>query len=76
MGDYLKEYYRKIGLNIAYYRKRANLTQQQLAERLGVDNKTISRMETAAQRTTLDFIFKISRELDIKPSKFLEFKDD
>ncbi|MGI5896108.1 MAG: helix-turn-helix domain-containing protein [Oscillospiraceae bacterium] len=76
MEDYLKEYYRKIGLNITYYRKRANLTQQQLAERLGVDNKTISRMETAAQRTTLDFIFKISRELDIKPSKFLEFKDD
>lgn len=76
MEDYLKEYYRKIGLNITYYRKRAKLTQQQLAERLGVDNKTISRMETAAQRTTLDFIFKISRELNVKPSKFLEFKDD
>ena len=34
--------YLQLGLKIAYYRKLRGLTQEQLAERLGVSNKTIS----------------------------------
>lgn len=36
-----------IGKFIAEKRKEQNLTQEQLAERLGVSNKTISKWETA-----------------------------
>ena len=35
-----------IGKFIAKKRKEQNLTQEQLAERLGVSNKTISKWET------------------------------
>lgn len=35
-----------IGKFIAQKRKEQNLTQEQLAERLGVSNKTISKWET------------------------------
>ena len=35
-----------IGLFITQKRKEKNLTQQQLAEKLGVSNKTISKWET------------------------------
>ena len=37
------ERYRDLGCAISYYRKRKGLTQEQLAERLGVSNKTISK---------------------------------
>ena len=37
--------YKSIGLNIAYYRKQKNLTQEQVAEVLGVSTQTISRWE-------------------------------
>ena len=36
----------KTGKLIAKKRKEQNLTQEQLAERLGVSNKTISKWET------------------------------
>ena len=32
-----KEYYKMIGLKVAYYRKLKGYTQEQLAEKLGVD---------------------------------------
>lgn len=35
-----------IGLFIFQKRKEKNLTQQQLAEKLGVSNKTVSKWET------------------------------
>ena len=36
----------KIGSFIACLRKEQNLTQEQLGEKLGVTNKTVSRWET------------------------------
>lgn len=36
---------RRIGANIAYYRKRASLTQAQLAERLNYSDKAVSKWE-------------------------------
>ena len=36
----------KVGRFITKKRKEQNLTQEQLAERLGVSNKTISKWET------------------------------
>ena len=35
--------YRQIGLKIAYYRKLRGLTQEQLAEKLAVSGRTVSR---------------------------------
>ena len=35
----------KIGRFIAEYRKKANLTQKQLAEKLGITDKAISKWE-------------------------------
>lgn len=39
---------KKIGEFIAYNRKNKGLTQEQLAEKLGVTNKTVSRWEIYA----------------------------
>lgn len=75
MDKELKEFYRRIGLTIAYYRRKAGMTQEALAQRLGYEINTISRVENAAQRVTLDFIYKMSALLDVSPSQFFSFKD-
>lgn len=40
-----------IGKFIAKKRKKQNLTQEQLAERLGISNKTVSKWETGVSQS-------------------------
>ena len=50
----------KIGKFIALNRKNKGLTQEQLAEKLGVTNKTISRFETGKYKTDLSLLKPLS----------------
>jgi DNA-binding XRE family transcriptional regulator len=45
-------------------REAAGLSQEEFAERVGVDRKTISRVENGAYSTGLDSIGKRARALD------------
>lgn len=60
-----------IGENIRLYRERRNLTQQQLADKVGVSWEMISRYERAAS-SPLGKIHKIANALDVKESQLLE----
>ena len=65
--------YKTLGLNIAYYRKKRGLTQEELAEKAEIDRSTISKTEIAFAGTSLDLIFKIADILQIEPYKlFIE----
>lgn len=55
----------KIGENIRYYRKKAKLTQFQLAEKAGVHQKYIGNIERG-QNTTISVLQKISEALHIE----------
>lgn len=55
----------KIGKFIAAPRKERGLTQEQLGERLGVTNKTVSRWETGSYMPPIDGFLELSRVLDI-----------
>jgi len=73
MIDEYKERYRTLGLNIAYYRKKRGLTQEQLAEKAGVERSRISKTEIAWVGTSLDMVYRIADALDIEPYKlFME----
>lgn len=61
----------KIGKYIAYNRKNRGLTQQQLAEKLGVTNKTISRWETGKYMPDLSLLKPLSEELGITLNELL-----
>ena len=61
-----------IGKFIAQKRKEQNLTQEQLAERLGVSNKTISKWETAKCMPDYTVITKSSEELNITTSELMD----
>ena len=61
----------KIGKFIASNRKNKGLTQDQLAEKLGVTNKTISRWETGKYMPDLSLLKPLSDELEISLNELL-----
>ncbi len=75
MDNQFAENYRNLGLNIAYYRKKRNLTQMQLAELLDIDRSHLSAIELANVGVSLDVIFKICKTLSITPKELFDFRD-
>lgn len=75
MQDEFKEYYKMIGLKVAYYRKLRGMTQEGLAECMGVDTSFIGQIEAPNiyKAISLDTLFRISRALDTEPYRFLKF---
>ena len=67
--------YRLLGLNIAYYRKSKNFTQEMLAEKLDVNQQHISKIENAAVGVSLYLLFAIAEALEVPPHKLLEFRE-
>ena len=55
----------KIGKFIAENRKKKNMTQEQLAEKLGVTSKTISRWENGNYMPDISMLKPLSEELEI-----------
>ena len=68
------EEYRKLGLNIAYYRKEQHLSQIQLAEKIDISRTHMSRIENSDCAVALDVIFRIAKALNIPVCKLFEFR--
>lgn len=66
---------KKIGAFIAMNRKKKGYTQEQLAEKLGVTNKTISRWENGHYMPDLSLLKPLSKELDITLNELLAGKE-
>ena len=69
------EKYRKLGLNISYYRKDKGYTQLQLSELLNIDRTHMGNIELANSGVSLDVLFQMSDLLEVPIHKFFEFKD-
>lgn len=67
------EEYKKLGLNIAYYRKEKGLSQMQLAEQIDISRTHMSRIENNDCAVSLDVIFRIAKALDIPVAKLFDF---
>lgn len=68
------EEYKKLGLNIAYYRKERGLSQIQLAERIDISRTHMSRIENNDCAVSLDVIFSIAKALEVPIDKLFEFR--
>jgi transcriptional regulator with XRE-family HTH domain len=73
MRQHIEEY-KKLGLNIAYYRKERGLSQMQLAEHIEISRTHISRIENSDCAVSLDVIFGIANALEIPVAKLFEFR--
>lgn len=63
-----------IGENIRKIRKEAGVSQAELADRLQVRQKDISRWESGVHVPTLEMFTKICKELNVSADEILELK--
>jgi transcriptional regulator with XRE-family HTH domain len=56
------------GANIKHYRKKQNLSQEKLAEKLGITTKHLSTIETGATFVSAELLEKFTRQLLVSAS--------
>ncbi len=60
------------GVDIRDVRKQAGLTQVQLSEATGIDQASISRMESGKQGITLEYLKRIASALGVEPAVLMQ----
>lgn len=72
------ERYRDLGYAIAYYRKRKNLTQEQVAELVGISRQHMGAIEAPnmVRALSLDVVYNIATVLEIEPYILFKFCPD
>ena len=72
------ERYRDLGCAISYYRKRKGLTQEQLAESIGVSRQHMGAIEAPnmVRAVSLDVLFNIAHVLEIEQYLLLKFSPE
>lgn len=72
------ERYRDLGYAISYYRKRKGLTQEQVAERIGISRQHMGAIEAPnmVRAISLDVLFNIAAVLEIDPYLLLKFSPE
>ena len=72
-----RQKYIELGYNIAYYRKHAGLTQEKLAEKVGISRPHMGAIEAPnlCRPISLDLLFSLAEALGVEPYKLLMFRD-
>jgi transcriptional regulator with XRE-family HTH domain len=63
------------GLNVQKYRKLRKITQEKLAEIVGVDSTSISSIETGKYFVSADNLLKIANALNVEVSELFEMEN-
>lgn len=72
------EQYRDLGCAIAYYRKRKNITQEQLAARVGISRQHMGAIEAPnmVRAISLEVVYNIASVLEIEPYVLFKFNPE
>lgn len=71
-----KKFYYQLGINIKNRRNELGITQQQLADIIGVGLNHIGKIEVAYKKPSLDLLLAIASALNIELDKLLNFKNN
>ena len=76
MNEHHSENYMLLGLNIAFYRKKKGLTQEALAEIIGISRTHLSNIEATKVEKSLSLgvLFDISAALGVEVGKLFEIR--
>jgi len=66
---------RTVGANVRRYRLAADLSQEAIAERMGVDRAYVSGLEVGARNPTIVTLWHMATALGIKVAQLLEEPD-
>ena len=66
----------KFGKRLRRLRRRADITQEQLAERVGVSVEFISNIERGINAPSFETLEKLSISLEVSLSELFEFQKD
>lgn len=69
----VKEFYRQFGKRLKQLRLQANISQEELAEKVNVSTKTVSYWENAHNPVTLSKVPSIAKALNIPVYKLFVF---
>ncbi len=71
-------YYKVLGKNLAYYRKKKHLTQDGLAMKANVSRVHISHIEAEGVQKvpSLDILFRLATILNVEPYQLLQERTD
>lgn len=64
-----------IGRNILYFRQQQGLTQQQLADALGINKMAISNYEKGKRQPNIETVKAICKALDISLMQFMAYSE-
>lgn len=67
--------FKKIGLKIAYYRKRKALKQMEVAEKAGISCSYLSKIETGKVQCSVPVLLQIAQVLNVDAGILLTDKD-
>ena len=67
----MKVNYALIGERIRYYREKKELSQQELADKVYVNNQHISRIEAGKVKLSLELLILIANELEVSANDLL-----
>ena len=72
-----REKYIELGLNISFYRRRAGLTQEELAEKADISRSHLSAIEAPniIRPFSLEILFNLAHALHVEPSQLLQFRE-
>lgn len=65
----------KLGARIKEFRKACGMYQEQLAERIGIEHKHVSRLEVGKSYPTIDRLEKIAVALNVPMGRFFDCGD-
>ena len=68
-----KKFLKKFGRRIQHLRKKAGLTQSELAEKIDVSQEVISRVECGHAGVKLSRLALMAKALGVKPKELLSF---
>ncbi len=71
----MTDYKKLLGKRIQVIRKSKNLTQEKLAETIGIETPSLSYLETGKYSPSIETLQKLAKALNVQPWEFYYFSE-
>lgn len=72
MQEKINEYFDIIAKNTKFFREKANLSQEALAEKVNLSREFINRVENRKEKFSLNSLLTLSIVFDVSPEDFFK----